>query len=164
MSNEFDVPDGLRAFLTLDDAESNLSIVTVIVDPEKKGELISIAALAEEEISKLIVVALAHPDRRGAFEELIANQLTFHQKVEVFKRLIPDFEPQADKYQGHLQFLAALKKLRNTAAHSYGMSPDDALKLKRDSEIVQLAADFPKSAWTRMEKLRDFLQPHVPTE
>ena len=37
MSNEFEIPDDLKSFLTLKDGEANLAIVSVIVEPKKKA-------------------------------------------------------------------------------------------------------------------------------
>ncbi len=164
MTDAFEIPDELRQFLSLEEGEANLAIATVLVDPEQKGELISIAAIAEDEIAKLIVFALAHPDRRGLSEDLMANQMTFHQKIEAFKKVLPEFDSNPDNYGSHLQFLAALKKLRNTAAHSFGISTADVLKLKTDSEIVKITANFPGSAWDKVTALRDYLQPLIPAD
>lgn len=88
MSNELEIPDDLKSFLTLKDGEVNLAIVSVVVEPDKKGELISIAALAEDEITKFIVNALANPQKQSAFEELVGNQMTFHSKIDALKKNI----------------------------------------------------------------------------
>jgi hypothetical protein len=80
-----EIPEDLKKFLTLDKAEKHLDLVNGIVDPEKKGNIISLAALAEEEITKFLTRYFAAPNRTGDFQEVVENNLTFHAKIETLK-------------------------------------------------------------------------------
>ncbi len=152
-----DIPEELKKFLTLDKAEKHLDLISGIMDPEKKGNIISFAALAEEEITKLLTRYFAAPVRAEDFQEVIENNLTFHAKIETLKKVVPKLDPTESNYKPHFEFLRGLKKLRNTAAHSYGMSIEDATKLSSDAEVAHLVADFPNNLWQRVTVLRDYL-------
>jgi hypothetical protein len=152
-----EIPEELKKFLTLDKADKHLDLVSGIVDPEKKGNIISLAALAEEEITKLLTRYFAAPDRGEDFQEVIENNLTFHAKIETLKKVVPKLDPTESNCKPHFEFLRGLKKLRNTAAHSYGMSIEDATKLSSDAAVSHLVADFPNNLWQRVTALRDYL-------
>lgn len=152
-----EIPEELKKFLTLDKAEKHLDLVSGIVDPEKKGNVISIAALAEEEITKFFNRYLAAENRVEDFQEVIENNLTFHAKIEALRKMVPKLDPTESSYKPHFEFLRALKKLRNTAAHSYAVSIDEASRLSSDAEVSHLVADFPNNLWKRVTALRDYL-------
>jgi hypothetical protein len=152
-----DIPEDLKQFLNLDDAEKRLDLVGGLVTPEKKGNLISLAALAEEEIATFLTRYFALPTRLDDFQSLTANNLTFHKKIEALKKVLPKLDATEANYKPHFEFLRALKKLRNTAAHSYGLNLEHAAKLSTDAEIAHLVSDFPKNLWTRVTALRDYL-------
>jgi hypothetical protein len=54
-SHNMEIPEELKKFLTLDKVEKQLDLVSGIVDPEKKGNAISHAALGEEEITMFLL-------------------------------------------------------------------------------------------------------------
>lgn len=153
-----EIPEELKKFLTLDKAEKHLDLVSGIVDPEKKGNIISLAALAEEEITKFLTRYFAAPNRVEDFQDVIENNLTFHAKIETLKRVVPKLDSTDSNHKPHFEFLRGLKKLRNTAAHSYGVSIEDASKLSSDAEVALLVADFPNNLWERVTALRDYLE------
>ncbi|MBV9657601.1 MAG: hypothetical protein JO295_05770 [Verrucomicrobia bacterium] len=151
------IPEELKKFLTLDKAEKHLDLVSGLVDPEKKGNIISLAALAEEELTKFLTRYYAAQNRSEDFQELIENSLTFHDKIEAVKKVIPKLDSTEANYKPHFEFLRALKRLRNTAAHSYSVGIDEATKLAGDSEAIHLVSDFPNNLWARVKALRDYL-------
>lgn len=152
-----EIPEELRKLLTVDKAEENLDLVSGIVDPEKKGNIISLAALVEVEITKFLTRYFATPNRTKDFQEVIEYNLTFHAKIETLKKVVPKLDAIESNHKPHFEFLRGLKKLRNIAAHSYGVSLEDAPKLSSDAEISHLVADFPNNLWQRVRALRDYL-------
>ncbi len=105
-----EIPENLKKFLTLDRAEKHLDLVGGIVDPEKKGNIISLAALAEEEITKFLTRYFAAPNSAEDFQEVIENNLTFHAKIETLKRLLPKLDSTESNYKPHFEFLRGLKE------------------------------------------------------
>ena len=57
----------------------------------------------------------------------------------------------------HLTFLNALRKLRNKAAHSYGVNPLEIEQLGKDPAVVALVSNFASIIWTRMKELHEYL-------
>jgi hypothetical protein len=152
-----EIPEELKKLLALDKAETHLDLVSGIVDPEKKGNIISLAALAEEEVSKFLTRYFATPTRTNDFQEVRENNPTFHNKIEALKKVVPKLDSAEANYKPHFEFLRALKKLRNAAAHSYGVSIDEASKLSSDSEVAYLMANFPNNLWQRLTALSNYL-------
>ena len=152
-----DIPENLKQFLNLDNGEKHIDLVSGLVTPEKKGNLISLAALAEEEITKFLTRYFALPARVEGFESLMANSMTFHHKIEALKKIVPKLDAIEDNYKPHFEFLRALKKLRNTAAHSYSASIDQAKELASDAEVIHIVTDFPKNLWARIAVLQSYL-------
>ena len=152
-----EIAENLRKFLNLEKAEQHLDLVSGLVTPEKKGDIISLAALAEEELTKFLTRYFAAPNRAEEFHDLIENNPTFDAKIKTLKKVVPKLDATEANYKPHFEFLRALKKLRNTAAHSYGVSTDEATKLASDAEIAHLVTDFPNNLWARVTALRDYL-------
>jgi hypothetical protein len=156
--NDFEIPETLKTFLKLDTkTECRIDIASNLVTPEKKGELISMTALADEEISLFITRYLAHPGRVDTFSAMLADNLAFSRKIDLLKRILAVVEPRQDVRTYHLSFLNALRKLRNKAAHSYGIRPAEVQELVSDSVIITLVSDFPNAIWARIRELRDYL-------
>lgn len=158
MDSSFEIPPELTSFMKLDaGVEGRFDLASSLVDPEKKGELISLAALADEEVSTFLTKHFARPSRANAFSAMIDDALTFSRKIEILKKVVKELDSNPDNYLSHLQFLDSLRRLRNTAAHTYGLSPAEIAKLASTSGIAEMVADFPRGVFTRIKALRDYL-------
>jgi len=156
---DFDIPESLRTFLKLDGkTEGRFDLASNLVSPEKKGELISLAALAEEEVSSFITRYLAQPKRADILCGMLDDNLTFSRKIDVLKRILSFAEPDDAVRMRHLAFLAALRKLRNKGAHSYGIRPAEIEQLAADSVAMALVKDFPDAIWAGIKELREYLE------
>jgi hypothetical protein len=152
-----EIPQEFKDFLCLDKVEKRLDLFSGLIAPEKKGKILSLAALAEEEIAGFLSNYLARPERFQDFENLIADSLTFHQKIEALKKILPKVDDDKTHYDSHIEFLRALKKLRNAAAHSYGIDIEEAKVLADDLEIIFLLTDLPRNIWSRVTALKNYL-------
>lgn len=152
-----EIPEELKKFLNPETAEKHIDLVSGLVTPERKGNIISLAALAEEEIAVFLTRYFALHARVGDFQSPMSNSPTFHEKIEALKKIVRKLDATEANYRQHFEFLRALKKLRNTAAHSCGVSIEDATKLSTDAEITHIVTDFPKNLWARVAALKDYL-------
>lgn len=144
-----DIPDAIKN-LTLDKHDFMVALVT----PEKKGELISLAALAEENVEEYLCRYYAKPEHACELGQAISDNLSFYTKIEMMGKILKDDASGAD----HVRFLHALRRLRNAAAHGYGITGSDADKLYADTTMRELLGEFPKRLWARVTALRDYLQ------
>ncbi|HQR08458.1 MAG TPA: hypothetical protein PLN21_16635 [Gemmatales bacterium] len=105
----FDIPENLLNFLKLENVEQNLDLASMIVSPEKKGELISLTSLAEAEITKFLSWCSSNPTRAGGMPQIDGK--TFHKKIEMAFEIIPKLDPLVVNARPHADFLHALRKL-----------------------------------------------------
>jgi hypothetical protein len=127
------IPEDLKNLLT----EERLDLVSALVSPEKKGNLISIANAAEEQIDLFLGGYLASPQHAQDQDAKLPKGAVFNDKIKALERILPkvDLDPATRKV--HVGFLQALRKLRNVAAHGYGVSSEEALELARLSILAR---------------------------
>jgi hypothetical protein len=144
-NDKFPIPEKLLEFLSLDKAEKNLNVTKAVICDETKGKLISETVLAEEIIDSFLTRYWVDPRRVQIVAQFLRNELTFHKRIELLKQILLDITSDSDsdkaERERHIQFLQALKKLRNQAAHCYGISPEEVEKLARDSEAIKITSD-----------------------
>lgn len=153
-----DIPDDLIALIAPDNGlENRLALLNSLIQPANAGELIKLAALAEEEISTFLARYLAHSAHANDNATKIGKNATFDQKIQALNHILPKLDADQTHYEGHIQFLNALRKLRNTAAHSSGLDLKDAKKHASDPMICSITANFPNALWEKVTALRDYL-------
>lgn len=152
-----EIPQELQEFLRLENLEERLNVANALVGPDQKGTLIGLAALAEEGISQFLARVLADPDRVTDVYELVTENLSFAKKTDALRESLARLGALKSDYENHLVFLTALRRLRNQAAHSFGITLDRAQELGADREIVFLARDFPKNVQQRIRELDAYL-------
>ncbi len=153
-----EIPDDLVALLNPDDGlEGRLGVLNSLVQPANAGELIKLAALAEEEISAFFSRYLAHPKHANDKDAKTNKGTKFSDKIKALKKVVPKLDADKTNHETHFEFLDALRALRNTAAHSSGLSMADAQKHAANPVMVQITADFPKQLWAGVTSLRDYL-------
>ena len=153
---DFAIPQSLRDFCNLQTGPSNMDVVAVAIVPEKKGELMIVAAMLDEIFAKEIVRHLSHIACREDFEDLIIDRINFEPKFTILKKLIlrRTGNPIDNEYA---TFITALKELRNFAAHNYGMKQEKALELVKNVEVVKIATDFPAYCYQQLTAIESYL-------
>lgn len=142
--------------MKIPDELSNLDFETYdaissLVDPYKKGEIISITALVEEVIVKMICGS--NPPSKSL------NEKTFSDKI---KSLEAHFNKNA-KHQSQktdvLAFARALLAIRNLLAHTYGIGFNHLSTLEQEHPCAKiLLANCPANLWEAVKTLNKNLQ------
>jgi hypothetical protein len=105
------------------------------------GTVLQFALFVEATLDELLVDYFVPGSRREAFEDLLLQRLSFHQKLEIFTRfrLLRASRSHADL----CAVFQAARKLRNHVAHSYGYRGHGLSKLATDPTIVRWLRGFP---------------------
>ena len=148
-----EIPEDIKKLFTIE----RLELVTSLVGTEKKGELMSLAALAEEEVATFLTRYLASPSHANDADAKTRTKATFNEKIEALERVLPKVDSTPTNYKAHLDFLHALRNLRNVAAHGYSLHKDKLIELSSDKAMLRIGEDFPKNVWTDVRALRDYL-------
>lgn len=148
-----DIPDKLQRLLT----PEHLDLIASVVDPARKGDLISIAAAAEKQVSNFLDRYLAEPQRAQDADAKTRKNARLNDKIQALERVLPKVDADVTRRQSHIDFLHALRGLRNVAAHGYGLRADDAAQLAQNPEMMKVTTDFPANAFAKLTELRDYL-------
>ena len=152
-----DIPDDFKKLFALEGIEERLELLESLVTPAKKGELITLSSLADEELAAFFTRYIAHPNHANDADGKLRKRATFDDKIQALGRVLPKLDADPKNYQSHLDFLSAVRILRNTAAHNSGLHMDDAMEFSKNPEMLSMVADFPKKLWERVTALRDYL-------
>lgn len=134
-----DIPDELRNL----DFETYDAISALVV-PEKKGEIISITALIEEEVTKAIA-GDTEPSKT-----LLKKSLS--DKIKSLESRFGGIEGHEQEKKEVLAFLRALLEIRNLGAHSYGVGFADLAQLEEDHPGTKhLLSECPKNLWAAVK-------------
>ena len=135
-----DIPDELRIldFETYD-------AISALVMPAKKGEIISITALVEEEVTKKL--AGDAPPSKSLLKKSLSDK-------------IKGLESRFSSISGHeqektevLNFLNALLAIRNLGAHTYEIGFAELAQLEEDHPGTKhLLSECPKNLWADVKK------------
>ena len=152
------IPEELKAFLSLEGAEERLGVVRTLVTPAKKGELIAITSLVDEELTTFFAGYHAHPIRASDSDGKLRRKAKLAEKIEALRLVLPKLDPTAANYEHHLTFLDTLRRLRNKGSHESGISPEDATKLSQEPEVLAIIKGFPNALWAKVKELLKYLK------
>ena len=141
-----DIPDELRNldFETYD-------AISSLVDPKKKGEIISITALVEEKVTKVIA-------GDSAPSKTLLNK-SLSDKIKSLEAKFAADGNHIEEKKRVLDFLKALLAIRNLGAHTYGIGFSDLAQLEQDHVgIKHLLLDCPTNVWTAVKEFNNHIK------
>ena len=152
-----EIPEELKTMFALEGVEERIALLESLVVPAKAGELVKLSSLADEELGKFLIAYASHPNHSSDADGKVRNRATFDEKIKALTLLLPKLDANPGNYRGHLEFLTALRLLRNNAAHETGLHIDDATEFCKNPAILAMVQDFPKTLWANVTALRDYL-------
>jgi len=123
--------------------EPKWKLHNLLSDAAVIGDILQTAIHLEFDLDMALIDFFATRARREAFEELILDELTFHQKIEIFRQL--PVNKGLKSYRLALATLSRIKRLRNYVAHGFGLRERDLERLVRDKELLAMFEDYPRS-------------------
>ena len=151
------IPDELKAMFALEGIEERLALLQALVLPANAGELVKLSSLADDEIGGFLAAYTSHPNHSGDPDGKVRSRATFDEKIKAMALVLPKLDANPANYEGHLDFLTALRLLRNNAAHESGLHIDDASKFCKNPAMLAMVQDFPKTLWANVKALRVYL-------
>ena len=125
--------------------------ITSLVIPAKKGEIISIAALVEEEVTTFLIHHSSKSPRK------IQNH-AFGKKLKELKKIFLTLPDEAAATDHSSSFISALIAIRNLPAHTYGIGFKELHELYgRHPAAKNLLINCPNNIWPEVKMLKDTL-------
>lgn len=119
--------------------------ISALVVPEKKGEIISITALVEEEVTRLL--AGDNPPSQTLLKKSLSDKIK-----SLASKFSASEDHQVEKVKV-LKFLRALLAIRNLGAHTYGIGFPELAQLEEDHPGVKdMLLECPTNLWTAVKK------------
>lgn len=107
------------------------------------GDVLRFALFVESSVDDVLIDYFVPGDRRGPFEDLLLQQLSFYQKLEIFSKL--PLQRPLRSHQNLCALFASTRRLRNYVAHSYRYDEPAIRKLANDPYVLRFLRDYPAS-------------------
>jgi hypothetical protein len=121
--------------------------ISALVVPEKKGEIISITALVEEEVTKFF--AADSPPSKTLLKKSLSDKIK-----SLDSKFSASENHQAEKVKV-LDFLRALLAIRNLGAHTYEIGFPELTQREEDHPgIKSMLLDCPTNLWTAVKEFK----------
>jgi len=154
----FPIPEDLKNLLIPDDGlEGRWELIRCLVLPATAGEIIKLAALADEVVAEFLGRYIAVPKYSSDDKTKKTLKQDFNDRIKALTNILPKLDSDATHYTDHFEFLGAIRQLRNKSAHSSGIGMDVAKEFAANAVMVNLVADFPKRIWAAVTSLKGYL-------
>ena len=141
-----EIPEELRNL----DFETHDAISALVV-PAKKGEIISITALVEELVTKVLA--------NGNAPSKTLLKKSFASKIKSLESKFSTSLIHRDEKSKVLEFLRALRAIRNLSAHSYQIGFQQLTDLEKNYPGIKLLlVDCPPNLWAAVKEFKGLIQ------
>jgi len=108
------------------------------------AEVIKFSAIWEASLDNYLAIEFGGTtSRRDDFIELIAPNMSFARKIEVFQNMT--FPRQTKSHAGIVASLTRVRKIRNKLAHAQRLDSTELSKIQSDRDLVAFILDYPSS-------------------
>lgn len=119
------------------------------------AEVIKFSAIWEASLDSYLAIEFGGPTTRyDDFIELIAPNMSFARKIEVFKGM--EFPRKTKSHSGVVTALTRLRKIRNRLAHAQRLDAAAIAKIQSDRALVSFILEYPASFKKEGSQLRNW--------
>ena len=116
------------------------------------AEVIKFSAIWEASLDRYLAIEFGGTNvRYDDFIELIAPNMTFARKIEVFRYMT--FPRKTKSQSGIVASLTRVRKIRNRLAHAHRLDAPVIAKIQSDRDLVAFVLDYPNSFIAEHRKL-----------
>ena len=119
------------------------------------AEVIKFSAIWEAGLDNYLAIEFGGTtERYDDFIELIAPNMQFARKIEIFKKM--SFPHQTKSHSGIVKTLTRIRKIRNHLAHAQRMDAETITKIQSDRDLVSFILNYPDSFKKEGKKLNNW--------
>ncbi|MCP5016953.1 MAG: hypothetical protein GY938_17045 [Ketobacter sp.] len=119
------------------------------------AEVIKYSAIWEASLDRYLAIEFGGTNERyDDFIELIAPNMTFSRKIEIFHKMT--FPRQTKSHVSIVQTLTRIRKIRNHLAHAHRLDSKTMSKIQSDRDLVNFILQYPESFNEENNKLKNW--------